>query len=89
MDYFKVHNLRQWTHRFYMAYHFPLYIFKQLGLISDQAFRKPWPAHLGWYLRGYSVEEAYQIWDWVAEYQVSQNWRADTCQILQRASRAR
>jgi HAD superfamily hydrolase (TIGR01490 family) len=84
MDYFKVHKLRQWTHRFYMAYHFPLYIFKQLGLISDQAFRKPWPAHLGWYLRGYSVEEAFQIWDWVAENQVSQNWRVDTCQILQR-----
>ena len=82
MDYFKAHNLRQWTHRFYMAYHFPLYIFKQLGLISDQAFRKPWPAHLGWYLRGYSVEEANQIWDWVAETQVSQNWRTDTCQVL-------
>lgn len=65
-----------------MAYHFPLYIFKQLGLISDQAFRKPWPAHLGWYLRGYTVEEANQIWDWVAETRVSQNWREDTCQIL-------
>jgi HAD superfamily hydrolase (TIGR01490 family) len=82
MDYFKVHNLRQWTHKFYMAYHFPFYIFKQLGLISDQAFRKPWPAHLGWYLRGYSVDEANQIWDWIAETKVRQNWRADTCQIL-------
>lgn len=82
MEYFKVHNTRQWTHKFYMAYHFPLYIFKQLGLISDQAFRKPWPAHLGWYLRGYTVEEANQIWDWVAETRVSQHWRTDTCQIL-------
>ena len=82
MEYFKIHNLRRWTHRFYMAYHFPLFILNRLGLISEQAFRKPWPAHLGWYLRGYSIEEANQIWDWVAETQVSKNWRTDTCQIL-------
>ena len=82
MDYFKIHNLRQWTHRFYMTYHMPIYIFKQLGVISDETFRKPWPAHLGWYLRGYTVEEAAPIWDWVADTRVSPNWRADTCQIL-------
>jgi len=82
MDYFKAHNLRQWTHRVYIAYHFPLYFFKQLGLISEETFRKPWPAHLGWYLRGYSVNEANQVWDWVAETQVIHSWRADTCQIL-------
>jgi HAD superfamily hydrolase (TIGR01490 family) len=82
MDYFKVHKSRQWTHKFYMAYHFPLYIFKQIGLISDETFRKPWPAHLGWYLRGDSVNDAEQIWDWVAETHVSQNWRADACQVL-------
>ena len=74
MDYFKAHNKRQWTHRIYMAYHFPLYIFKQMGLISDEAFRKPWPAHLGWYVRGYSLEEADQVWNWVAETQVSKNF---------------
>jgi len=28
------------------------------------------------------VNEANQVWDWVAETQVSQSWRADTCQIL-------
>ena len=86
MDYFKAHNKRQWTHRIYMAYHFPLYIFKQMGLISDEAFRKHWPAHLGWYVRGYSLEEADQVWNWVAETQVSKNWRRDMCQVLSQHS---
>jgi HAD superfamily hydrolase (TIGR01490 family) len=86
MDYFKAHNKRQWTHRIYMAYHFPLYIFKQMGLISDEAFRKPWPAHLGWYVRGYTLEEADQVWNWVAETQVSKNWRTDMCQVLRQHS---
>ena len=65
-----------------MAYHFPLYIFMKIGMISDETFRKPWPAHLGWYLRGYTLSEADQVWNWVAETQVSQNWRLDTCRIL-------
>ncbi len=57
-----------------------------MGLISDEAFRKPWPAHLGWYVRGYSLEEADQVWNWVAETQVSKNWRRDMCQVLSQHS---
>lgn len=82
MDYFKVHGTRLWTHRFYMSYHYPLYFLKVLGIISDEAFRKPWPAHLGWYVRGYTLSQADRVWDWVAENQVRHNWRKDVCQIL-------
>ena len=82
IDYFKMHNKRQWTHRIYMAYHFPLYIFWKAGFISDEAFRKPWPAHLGWYLRGYTLDQADQVWDWVAQTRVKSTWRADVCHIL-------
>jgi HAD superfamily hydrolase (TIGR01490 family) len=82
MDYFADLNMRRWTHRAYMAYHFPLYILMRLGIISDGTFRKPWPAHLGWYIRGYTLEEAEQVWNWVAETKVKNNWRLDTCQIL-------
>ena len=81
MDYFKVHHLRQWTHRAYLTYHYPLYFFYRVGLISDGAFRKPWPAHLGWYIRGYTMDEADQVWSWVVDTLVSKNWREDTCQI--------
>lgn len=65
-----------------MAYHFPFYIAYRLGIISDGTFRKPWPAHLGWYVRGFTVEEADQVWSWVVDTQVSKNWRDDICQIL-------
>jgi phosphoserine phosphatase len=82
LDYFNVHKQRQWTHRAYMAYHYPLYIFYKLGFISEGTFRKPWPAHLGWYVRGYTIEEAGQVWNWVTETFMSQFWRKDTCQIL-------
>ena len=82
INYYTFHNKRRWTHRAYMAYHFPLYIFRRMGVISDSTFRKPWPAHLGWYVRGYTLEEAKHVWNWVADTQVSNNWRQDTCQIL-------
>jgi HAD superfamily hydrolase (TIGR01490 family) len=85
MDYFSVHKLRRWTHRVYMASHFPLYIFRKLRLISDGTFRKPWPAHLGWYVRGYTLEQAEDVWNWVADTQVKNHWRQDTCQILKQS----
>lgn len=82
IDYFKAHNERQWTHRAYMSYHFPLYFFMKAGLISDERFRKPWPAHLGWYLRGYTTNGAEKVWNWVAATKVKPSWRNDTCRIL-------
>lgn len=82
MDYFAAHNLRRWTHRVYMAYHFPLYILLRMGLISDGAFRKPWPAHLAWYLRGYTLEQADLIWNWISDVKVKNTWRMDTCGLL-------
>jgi HAD superfamily hydrolase (TIGR01490 family) len=82
IDYFRVHNQRQWTHRIYMAYHFPLYVFWKAGLISDEAFRKPWPTHLGWYLRGFNLDQANRVWDWVAQTRVKPTWRADICHVL-------
>lgn len=87
MEYFKAYNLRRWTHRAYMAYHYPLYIFYKMGLISEGAYRKPWPSHLGWYLRGYSVVEADQVWYWVIENFMNQYWREDTCQVLEKHRR--
>lgn len=65
-----------------MAYHYPLYMLYRVGIISESAFRAPWPAHLGWYLRGYSSEEAKLIWNWVVNDYMDQYWRKDTCQVL-------
>lgn len=84
IDYFKIHRLRRWTHLAYMAYHYPIYIAYRMSIISDGTFRKPWPAHLGWYVRGYRIEEADQVWSWVVETLVKKIWRNDTCQLLHR-----
>jgi HAD superfamily hydrolase (TIGR01490 family) len=53
-----------------------------MRLISEGAYRKPWPAHLGWYLRGYTSAEADQVWYWVIENFMAQHWREETCQVL-------
>jgi HAD superfamily hydrolase (TIGR01490 family) len=82
MDYFRTHGLRRWTHRAYWAYHFPYYALRKAKMISEGAFRRPWAAHLAWYVRGYTPEEAGQVWDWVVEEFVKDHWRWDTRAIL-------
>ncbi|HLE13100.1 MAG TPA: HAD-IB family hydrolase [Anaerolineales bacterium] len=84
MDYFMAHGQRRWTHRAYWATHMPFYFLHKAGMISEGAFRKPWAAHLAWYMRGYSLEQAQPIWDWVVTEFLSQHWRADTRRLLDR-----
>lgn len=88
MGYFKARGQRRWTHRFFWAYHMPYYFLRKASLISEGAFRKPWAAHLGWYVRGYSLEQAQPAWEWVVAEFLSQHWRADTRHILERHHQA-
>jgi HAD superfamily hydrolase (TIGR01490 family) len=82
MSYFQLRGLRRGTQRAFLAAHYPLYYLRRLHLISEGAFRAPWAAHLAWYVRGYSVEESQEVWDWSVERFLSQFWRPDTRQIL-------
>ena len=82
MAYFKIHGLRRWTHRAFWAYHMPYYMLLKARLISQSAFRRPWAAHLAWYLRGYTPEEANTIWNWVVEEFLTLHWRLDTRHLL-------
>ena len=82
MMYFKVNGLRRWTHRAYWAYHMPYYLLMKARLISQGSFRKPWAAHLAWYLRGYTPQEAEVIWNWVVKEYLSHHWRLDTRHLL-------
>ena len=82
MKYFQAHRLRRSTHIAFLGYHYPMYFLHRLGLISEAGFRAPWAAHLGWYFRSYSVEEAENIWDWVVDEFVSKNLRADVLNIV-------
>jgi putative phosphoserine phosphatase/1-acylglycerol-3-phosphate O-acyltransferase len=82
MSYFLQHGLRRGTHFAFLAIHYPLYYLRRLRLISEGAFRSPWAAHLAWYVRGYSVEQSQEVWDWAVERYLSRFWRQDTRQIL-------
>lgn len=88
MEYFKVHGLRRWTHRAFWAYHTPFYALRKMGVLSEGAFRGPWAAHLAWYLRGSTPQEAEQVWDWVVEQFLSLHWRQDTRHLLDKHSAA-
>jgi HAD superfamily hydrolase (TIGR01490 family) len=82
MGYFKVHGQRRWTQRVFWPYHMPYYLLRKAGVISEGAFRKPWAAHLAWYVRGFSLEQAQPAWEWVVTEYLSQHWRTDTLHIL-------
>jgi len=83
MQYFKVRGQRQWTNRLFWAYHMPIYFTKKAGLISEGGFRKPWSAHLAWFVRGYSLEQAQPVWDWVVKEFMINHWREDIRQLLE------
>ncbi len=83
IEYFRRRGERQVTHLVFQVYHYTLYFLHRLGLLSEVRFRTPWAAHLGWYFRGYPVEEARKIWDWVLLEFVNLNWREDVVDILQ------
>ena len=82
MEYFKAHGLRRWTHRAFWTYHTPYYFLRRWGLISEGAFRKPWAAHLAWYVRGFTPQAAQAVWDWVVKEFISQHWRWETRNLL-------
>jgi HAD superfamily hydrolase (TIGR01490 family) len=82
MSYFKTHRKRKWTNRFFWWFHSPYFLLRRLGLISEGVFRKPWAAHLAWYVRGYTSEQAKDLWDWIVEEYLSKVWRTDTRHLL-------
>ena len=84
MEYFKENRKRRLTHFAFWGYHIPLYLFHKAGLISQDRFRGVWGAHLSWYFRGYSIEEANEIWDWTVGNYLADDWRLDTLQALRK-----
>lgn len=84
MDYFSSHRLRRATHLAYLILHYPLYLIRRVRLISEAAFRRPWAAHLAWYMRNYSLSEADKVWEWVVQEYVERHWRQDVCTLLAR-----
>ncbi|MEX1246951.1 MAG: HAD-IB family hydrolase [Anaerolineales bacterium] len=82
LEYFRRRGLRRWTHRFFWLYHTPIYLGFKLRIISQSRFRSAWAAHLPWFIRGYTQEEAQTVWDWVAREYLTLFWRADALELI-------
>ncbi len=83
MAYFRRRGLRRATHLFFMGLHYPLYLGKRLRLVGEGFFRRNWAAHLAWYVRGYTPEQAETVWDWVVTDFLPPYWRADVRALLE------
>jgi len=66
MQYAKAHGRKNHVRLYYAAL-IPLYWLRKLGLISEESFRKPWVARMGWIFRGWSAAEGDAAFQWIAE----------------------
>lgn len=82
MDYFRTKRIKLGVHYAYNLVHYFLYVLHKLGLMSQSAFREIWAKDLGWYLKGYSEVETQEIWSWVIENRLSDQWREDVLRKL-------
>lgn len=88
MEYFSIRKQRRITNFLFLVYHYGLYFLYRLGLIDQLAFRAPWAEHLSWYFRGYSTEQAAEMWDWVVKQRISKMWRQDVRRVLEQHKQA-
>ena len=82
MEYFEEHGERVWVNKIFQPFHYFLYFFYRLKLLSQVRFREIWAKNLSWYLKGYSLEEAAEIWDWVVSQRIKGQWRVETLERL-------
>lgn len=82
LEYFQKNRLRLGVHWLFLGLHYPLYFIRRARLISESTFRSNWAAHMAWYVRGYTVEQAQVVWDWAVEQHIRLYWRADMLAIL-------
>jgi HAD superfamily hydrolase (TIGR01490 family) len=80
--YFQQRRIRRGTQLVYLMVHYPLYYLRRWNLITEVAFRAPWSANLAWYLRGFTLQQADELWNWTIEVYLRKFWRMDTCALL-------
>jgi len=63
----RIHRVKRLPLYVYMATHMPLWVLQRAGLASDAAARELWTRHMGWTVRGWTVQEAAAAFIWVAK----------------------
>ena len=54
----------------YMLTHMPIWWLQRLGLVSETTSRSIWARDMGWTVRGWTPEEANEVFEWLAEQYV-------------------
>lgn len=67
----------KWRVRWYLARNLPYYYLRQLGLMSEEDFRKPWVQSLGWLIQGWRVEQGDAAFHWIAEQYIQPTAQPD------------
>jgi HAD superfamily hydrolase (TIGR01490 family) len=83
MEYFQVKGERRGVNFAFQVFHYFLYALYRVGLFPQVRFREIWAKNLSWYLKGYSLEQAEQIWDWVVRERIDGQWRSQIVAKLQ------
>lgn len=66
----------------YLGWHMAGWPLNLAGLLSDKRWYEAWARHMAWLLRGFTEEEAQQLFDWVCEERVTPYLRSDIMEIL-------
>jgi len=73
----RAHRVKRLPLYFYMATHVALWPLWRSGLLSEATMRELWARHLGWTVRGWTLQEAAAAFAWVAEQYVQPLVRPD------------
>lgn len=88
MLYFKSHNMKQGTHRWFIATHYPLYFIRKAKFVSETTFRRIWAGDLAWYFKGLTPKQTEKIWDWVVGKFMKPYWREDSLELVHQHRKA-
>lgn len=79
-------NREQKRNRFwvwaYLLWHMAGWPFNLAGVLSTKRWYAAWARHMAWLLRGFTVEEGQQLFDWLTEERLLPNLRTDIMDML-------
>jgi HAD superfamily hydrolase (TIGR01490 family) len=66
----RLHKVNRFPLAVYMVAHTPMWLMHRAGLVSDRVMRQQSIGHMGWTVRGWTVQEAAAAFAWIAEHYV-------------------
>jgi HAD superfamily hydrolase (TIGR01490 family) len=80
------YNREQKRNRFwvwaYLIWHMAGWPLNLAGLLSDKRWYAAWASHMPWMLRGFTIEEGQELFDWLTDERLIPNLRTDIMDIL-------